>query len=302
MRWTHILATVPDVTQAHSHSHGSGPDHLTADLADLLDLDAAVLGGYLDDLVGWASSLAPDGVRRVVDLGAGTGVGTVALARRFGSAEVVAVDRSAEMLHRTLAAAEVAGVAGRVRAVPADLDDAWPPVGTPDVVWASSSLHEVAEPDRLLRGILAGLRPGGLLVVVEMDALPQVLPAAVGAGLGERCGAALAEAGWNAHPDWEPHLQRAGFEVVEQRTVALGSSADPSTTAAYARAWLRHVRRGLDGRLAAGDLAALDVLLADTGPDAVLAPSRVAVRGSRTAWAARRPAPDPDPSRSGGTR
>jgi ubiquinone/menaquinone biosynthesis C-methylase UbiE len=295
------VATVRCVTQTHSHHH-HGSVHSTEDLAGLLDLDAAVLGAYLDTLVGWAASLAPDGVRRVVDVGAGTGAGTVALARRFDSAEVVAVDRSAEMLHRTLAAAEVAAVAGRVRAVPADLDDAWPPVGAADVVWASSSLHEVADPDRLLREVLAALHPGGLLVVVEMDALPQVLPAQVGAGLGERCGTALAEAGWNAHPDWRPHLERAGFEVVDRRTVALESSADPATTAAYARAWLRHVRRGLDGRLGADDLAALDALLSDTGPDAVLDPSRVAVRGGRTAWAARRPAPRPDPSPSGGTR
>jgi SAM-dependent methyltransferase len=270
------------------HDHGSAHD--TEELAELLDLDAAVLGGYLDELVGWTTSLPPADVRTVVDLGAGTGVGTVALARRFDDAEVIAVDRSEPMLQRTIAAAEVAGVAGRVRAVAADLDDTWPPsVGSADLVWASSSLHEVADPDRLLRDVLTALRPGGRLVVVEMDALPEVLPGGVGAGLGDRCQAALAQAGWNAYPDWRPHLERAGFEVVEQRSVALRSTADPSTTAAYARAWLRHVRRGLDGRLGADDLAALDGLLADSGPNAVLDGSRVAVRGSRTAWAARRP-------------
>jgi SAM-dependent methyltransferase len=216
-------------------------------------------------------------------------VGTLALARRFPSAEVVAVDRAAAMLHRTLAAARDAGLTGRVREVPVDLDEAWPSeVDGVDVVWASSSLHEVADPDRLLRDVLDALHPGGLLVVVEIDGLPQVLPDDVGAGLGWRCTAALIDAGWNAHPDWRPHLERAGFEAVEQRTVVSESSADPSTTARYARAWLGHVRRALDGRLGADDLATLDRLLADTGPDAVL-DRPDSVRGSRTAWAARRP-------------
>jgi ubiquinone/menaquinone biosynthesis C-methylase UbiE len=268
------------------HSH----DSLTADHdhSELLDLDARVLGGYLHELVGWTAALAPSDVRTVVDLGAGTGVGSLALARRFPTADVLAVDRTPAMLHRTLSTASDSG-AGNVRAVEADLDEAWPSdVEAVDVVWASSSLHEVADPDRLLRDVLAALRPGGLLVVVEIDGLPQVLPDDVGAGLGSRCTAALIDAGWNAHPDWRPRLERAGFEGVEQRTVVNESSADPSTTARYARVWLGHVRRALDGRLGADDLATLDRLLADTGPDAVL-DRPDSVRGSRTAWASRRP-------------
>jgi ubiquinone/menaquinone biosynthesis C-methylase UbiE len=264
--------------------------HSDHDHAELLDLDARVLGGYLDELVAWTAALAPPDVRTVVDLGAGTGVGTLALARRFPSADVVAVDRTPAMLHRTQAAADRAGTA-HVRAVQADLDEVWPvEIGEVDVVWASSSLHEVADPDRLLRDVLAAMRPGGLLVVVEIDGLPQVLPDDVGSGLGSRCTAALIDAGWNAHPDWRPHLERAGFEGVEQRTVLAESSADASTTARYARVWLRHVRRALDDRLGADDLATLDRLLADTGPDAVLDRAG-SVRGSRTAWAARRPDP-----------
>jgi len=262
----------------HPHSHPPGGDH-----ADLLDLDAQVLGGYLEELVGWTAGLAPAEVRTVVDVGAGTGVGAVALARRFDAAEVVALDRSELMLQRTLAAAAGAGVADRVRAEPADLDTEWPSsVDRADVVWASSSLHEVADPERLLSDVLAALLPGGLLVVVEIDGLPRVLPDDVGAGLGERCTVALLEAGWNHHPDWAPLLQRAGFEQVDRRTVVSGSSADPAATSRFARAWLRRMRRGLDGRLPADDLALLDSILVDPASDFV-------VRGCRTAWAARRP-------------
>jgi ubiquinone/menaquinone biosynthesis C-methylase UbiE len=288
-----LRASVGSVTATHTHHPGD--DH-----AALLDLDALVLGGYLDELVGWTAALAPAEVRTVVDVGAGTGVGTIALARRFGGAEVVAVDRSAEMLHRAAVAASSAGLAGRVRTVPADLDEGWPSsVERADVVWASSSLHEVADPDRLLRDILAALPPDGLLVVVEIDGLPQVLPEDVADGLGERSTAALLDAGWNSHPDWRAHLERAGLEVVDQRTVVSGSSADAATTSRFARAWLGRMRGALERRLPGDDLAVLDRLLADTGPGAVLDRPDLPVRGSRTAWAARRPLLDHE---SGGSR
>jgi ubiquinone/menaquinone biosynthesis C-methylase UbiE len=66
-------------------------------------------------------------------------------------------------------------------------------------VWAASSLHEVADPDRVLSNVYAALHAGGLLVVVEMDDLPRFLPDDVGLGrpgLEARCHAALAQAGW----------------------------------------------------------------------------------------------------------
>jgi ubiquinone/menaquinone biosynthesis C-methylase UbiE len=290
-----MASLVPVASSAHlhpGHQHPGlhAPHHPAADdLAELLDLDAQVLGRYLGEVVEWAASHAPGRPRRIVDLGAGTGVGSLALARRFDAAEVVAVDRSAAMLERVRAAAQQQGLAGRLRTVQADLDRAWPPgVGMADVVWASSSLHEVADPDDVLRETVAALTPRGLLVVVEMDSLPRFLPDAVAPGLEDRCADVLARAGWNAHPDWRPHLRRAGLEVVAEAGFPVEAAAEAPTTERYARAWLRRVRAACDGRLAADDLRALDALLADSGPDAVLARPDLVVRGSRTAWAARR--------------
>jgi hypothetical protein len=57
--------------------------------------------------------------------------------------------------------AEATGVAGRVRIVQADLDADWPDLGTPDLVWASASMHHMADPDRTLRKVTTSSRPAG---------------------------------------------------------------------------------------------------------------------------------------------
>jgi hypothetical protein len=146
----------------------------------------------------------------------------------------------------------------------------------------------------VLRDAAAALTPGGLLVVVEMDSLPRFLPDDVAPGLEARCAEVLAQAGWNAHPDWRPHLRRAGLEVVAEASFPVETTAAPPSTERYARAWLRRVRAACDGRLPADDLGVLDGLLADTGPAAVLARRDLVVRGGRTAWAARPQQPRAD--------
>lgn len=277
----------PSLEHAHGHPHGEG-------LARLLDLDAAMSGASWEDVTTWATQDGVGSPERIVDLGAGTGVGALTLARRFPAAEVVAVDRSPAMLDRLRAAARDQGLAGRVSAVHADLDAAWPAVGAADLVWASSFLHEVADPGALLGNARAGLRPGGLLVVVEMDGLPRFLPDDLGIGrpgLEPRCHQALADAGWNAHPDWRPLLERTGFEVHGPHTVSTTAPQEQSATARYAQAWLSHMRPALQDRLAADDLAVLDQLLTPDHPGALLHRQDLTFRASRTVWAARRPGP-----------
>jgi SAM-dependent methyltransferase len=273
------------------HGDGQPHDH-EASLAELLDLDAEILGSYLDEVTEWVGQHAPDTPRTVIDLGAGTGTGGLALARRFRAADVVAIDRSALMLERVRAAARAQGLADRLRVVQADLDVAWPQVEAADVVWAASSLHEVADPDRVLRDVYTALNPGGLLVVIEMDTLPRFLPADVGLGrpgLESRCHEALAKANWNSHPDWRPHLEQAGFELAAQRSFSIEASPAPKCTGHYADAYLRRIRSALDGTLAAEDLNTLDHLLAADNPGSLLRRRDLTLRGSRTAWAAQRP-------------
>lgn len=280
----------------HHHGGGAGHRHTEVDetgLAELLDLDGEVLRAYLDDVVTWVAAATGPEVRRVVDLGAGTGTGTLALARRFPGAEVVAVDASASMLDRVVGAAAEAGLADRVRTVDADLDAGWPGLGDLDLAWAALSLHHVADPDRLLADVHDALRPGGLLAVTEMTTPTRFLPDDLGLGrpgLEVRCHAALdaQPAPFDRYPNWDVALERAGFASVERRAFALSPPRSDPATGRYARSFLARVRPRLVDDLAADDLATLDRLLDDNSPEGLLHRRDLRVQGIRTGWLARR--------------
>lgn len=254
-----------------AHQHGQ---------ADILDLDADVLAEQIAAIV--ASLPVETSPERIVDLGAGTGAGTFALLDRFPDAQVAAVDASPEHLHRLRDKAHAAGFAARVWTVEADLDTNWPDLGRPDLVWASASLHHLADPDRTLRQVHDALVPGGVLAVVELAGFPRFLPEGELADLEDRAHAASERrhAGHLPHrgADWGPKLTAAGFTGLRESTinVRIGQS---SAVASYARAGLSRLRGNVTGILPADDLATLDRAL--DRDDLVL-------RTERTIWIASR--------------
>ena len=285
---------------SHQHQHGQHDSAAETDaaMAEILDLDAEVMHCYMSEVTDWIHQLAADPPpRRILDLGSGTGTGAFALLERFDQADVIALDLSPEMLHRLSSKARVLGVADRIRTVQADLGAAWPALDAVDLVWASSSLHHMADPDRVLAGVFAALRPGGLLVVAEIVAFPRFLPDDLGLGrpgLEARCHAVLAERQAAEMPhlgsDWGPRLTRAGFTIEAERPFVIHlASPLPAASGRYAQASLRRIRSGLDGRMSTDDLAALDILIDSHGPHGVLQRDDLTVRAARTVWAARRP-------------
>jgi SAM-dependent methyltransferase len=285
-------------THQHGHHHQDHAAETDADMAELLDLDAEVTHSHLADVTAWIRELAADPPPgRILDLGSGTGTGAFALLERFDQAEVIALDVSAEMLQRLSGRARVLGVADRIRTVQADLDTAWPAVDAVDLVWASRSLHHLADPDRVLAEVFATLRPGGLLVVAEIASFPRFLPDDLGLGrpgLEARCHALLAERQAAELPhlgsDWGPRLSRAGFAIEAERPFVIDLSAPlPAATGRYAQASLRRIRSAVDGRMSADDLAVLDTLIDSDGPAGVLHRADLTVRNTRTIWAARHP-------------
>lgn len=298
MTRTNPRTTHPGHHEAHSQqeAHSQYEAHSEADRqAEILDLDAAVIDEHTAAIAGWLPLRTPP--IRIVDIGCGTGAGTFALLDRFPEAHVTAVDASAGHLRRLREKACARGLDGRVHAVQADLDRAaWPDLGTPDLVWASASMHHMAHPDHVLRNIRELLAHQGLFAVVELAAFPRFLPEDAPEdrpGLEERCHQASdrLHAAHVPHrgADWGPMLTRAGFTVEGERTIAVtieGSANEAVGT--YALSSLRRLRHSVAGALAPEDLSAFDRLLDTDSPHCVLRRDDLAVRTERTVWAARR--------------
>ncbi|MEU3949680.1 methyltransferase [Streptomyces sp. NPDC029526] len=279
----------------HRHQDGTHHRHGADDQAELLDLEAEVLAGHLADVTGGLPLATSP--RRILDLGCGTGAGTFALLDRFPDARVTAVDASAVHLGRLTEKARVRGLEGRVRTVRVDLDAPdWPDLGTPDLVWASASMHHLADPGRVLRTVHDLLAPDGLFAVVELADFPRFLPADAPRerpGLEDRCHAVRApfhaEHAPHRGADWGRLLADAGFAPAGTRTVTVRvDGAGNSSVGAYALSSLRRLRQGVDALLDPEDVAALDRLLDTDGPHSVLRRDDLAVRTERTVWTARR--------------
>nr|BFE72490.1 hypothetical protein GCM10020092_057910 [Actinoplanes digitatis] len=176
----------------------------------------------------------------------------------------------------------------------ADLDEGWPDVAGVDLVWASASMHHVADPDRVLADVFAAIRPGGLLAVAEVASHPRFLPDSFGGGVEARVHAALAarQAAEMPHrgEDWGPRLRKAGFAVESARHVTIDLTAPlPSATGRYARAVLARMRSGLHDEISAADHATLQTLLDGDGPENLLRRDNLTVHAERSAWLCRRP-------------
>ncbi|MFD8570164.1 class I SAM-dependent methyltransferase [Streptomyces sp. NPDC059639] len=282
----------PHHGDSHGHHHA---EHDDAGQAEILDLDAEVLAEHIASITAWLPLKGAP--RHIVDLGSGTGAGTFALLDRFPEAHVTAVDTSAGHLQLLREKACARGVQDRVSTVQADLDaDRWPDLGTPDLVWASASMHHMAHPDRALAAVHELLALGGLFAVVELDGFPRFLPADAPEnrpGLEERAHAATdsfhAEHVPHRGADWGPMLAAAGFTVEDERTVTVDIEGDRSEAIGrYAYGSLRRIRDTAAPALSPEDLTALDELLDADSPHSITRRDDLAVRTERTVWAARR--------------
>jgi SAM-dependent methyltransferase len=100
------------------------------------------------------------------DIGAGSGYFSIPLAERLDSARVLAVDIQPEMLRRVARRAEEAGLEN-IELIQGSVDDPKLPAGQVDVVFLVDAYHEFSHPREMMQGIVAGLRHGGRVVLVE---------------------------------------------------------------------------------------------------------------------------------------
>ena len=103
----------------------------------------------------------------VVDLGSGVGYFTLKLSPIVGAkGTVVASDIREEALAFLWIRTVLKG-ASNVRVTRADVDDPRIPVAPVDAVLILNTYHELEHPDRILAIVLAHMKPGGRLVVVD---------------------------------------------------------------------------------------------------------------------------------------
>jgi SAM-dependent methyltransferase len=283
----------------HHHHHGTSEED-TAVLIEHLDLDAEVFSSYLSSVTSLVRDQAGDRpVRRILDLGCGTGNGALKLAGVFTDAEIIAVDSSPAMLARLQAKARDRGLDHRVRTIESDLDADWPPVGgAVDLIWMSMALHHLADPKQSLAKMFTLISPGGLLALAELTEPLRFLPDDLGfgqPGLEARCLDAQSEHAVAEMPylgaDWGPLVAEAGFKVVLERPFDLRLSSPLSPAAArYALESLRRSRSRAEAALSSEDLSSLDALTSDDGPHSILRRSDLQIRGIRTVWIASRTA------------
>lgn len=299
--------TTPDEHEhrhGHAHAHHdprTAPgDHDWGAIVDQVELDGEIMAPTLDAAIErLRREVGTAPVTRIVDVGSGPGVATVALALAFPEARVHAVDGSAPLLERAAARAHRTGVGERVTTAVTDLEGGLDAGGPVDVVWVSMVLHHLVDPGPTLAAVHAALRPGGLFAVVEFGPATRVLPEVLDVGppgFTARYEAALRAAVADHLPpgvfdlDWSARLAEAGFAPVD---TAVLTTHHPAPLDATARRWVHQGLVRSQGmarhRLDADDLAALAVLADPDDRRGVLHRDDVEVRVARTLVLARRP-------------
>ena len=103
----------------------------------------------------------------VADVGAGSGYMTVRMAERVGAAgHVYATDIQPQMITLLQKRLTEEGI-GNVTPVLGLVDDPKLPENAIDLILLVDVYHEFSEPQKMLRGMRAALKPGGRLVLLE---------------------------------------------------------------------------------------------------------------------------------------
>jgi SAM-dependent methyltransferase len=292
-----------DDEHPHQHSHPdmrSNAVHThVADSAslDLLDLDGEVLADYWSSALSWVhAAVGRRSATTLLDLGAGTGTGSIGLARRFQDADIFAVDLSGASLHRLMGKARRIGFADRVHTIEADLDSGLPDVPRLDLTWASMSMHHLADPDRVLREVHDVTRPDGMIALAEFAEPLRFLSSDERSpeyGFEARAMSSLQVANTEKLPtlgtDWARRLQAACWNVVDEKEFVI--DLDPPThrnAGQYAYEWFSRLSAGVAGRLDSDDQVLLNSLLDADNEMSLRQRTDLHIRGVRTVILAQR--------------
>ena len=274
------------------HAHpGDHWDDLPEAFAKHLEVESRLAAPIRNSIIEQVAQVLPSAPSLIIDVGSGTGADTIALAERFLTARVHALDVSAELLEHVRSNARRAGVTDRVTCHTADLNTDWPEdSGGVDVVWASLSMHHLEDPEATLRRALQALRPGGVLVMTELTGQSSYLPTDLGTGV-EGLADSIAQALPNHYvrdaSHWSRALDQAGFNNIVRVEYEFEASSTTPDGVTYLEQRLGSLRERLVGLVSDGDRTAIDVVVEALSEGS----SQVGLASPRSVWIARRPAP-----------
>ncbi|MFE9611039.1 class I SAM-dependent methyltransferase [Streptomyces sp. NPDC006012] len=293
----------------HGHQHGHGHEQRGTDIdwaqmATLLETQAELTEPVYRQAMTWlAEEAAEPGL--IVDAGSGPGVVSCLFAEAFPRARVLAVDGTEPLLERARARAARQGVADRFGTLAGELPMVLDELPYPaDLLWASRSLHHLADQRAALTAFAARLAPGGLLALLEGGLPSRFLPRDIGIGRPglearldvvqeERFTQMRAELPGSVaeREDWPALLASAGLRHTRTRSFLLDLPAPASDRArAHAAATLGRLRDLVADGLDADDRATLGRLLDPADPASVHRRPDVFLLGAYTVYTAVRPA------------
>jgi ubiquinone/menaquinone biosynthesis C-methylase UbiE len=103
----------------------------------------------------------------ILDVGAGSGYFSLAIAEKLTTRKVICLDLSEEMLQRLERKAEKEGLKDRIQIVKGDASSIKIEDESVDLVVSNGVVHELPEPEAVLREMIRVLKPGGWVIITD---------------------------------------------------------------------------------------------------------------------------------------
>ncbi|MBE7417597.1 MAG: methyltransferase domain-containing protein [Ideonella sp.] len=165
-----MMASLPQVAQAYQRGQGVRFADFSAELP--LALEAMNRSVYENRLVSHWLPAVPEALARLqrggraIDVGCGTGVVPITLAKAFASATIAGLDFDMRSLEIARSHARAAGVDGRIEFIHAGVE-ALPGEPGWDLITSFDVVHDLPDPLVALRRIRGALADGGTYLMVE---------------------------------------------------------------------------------------------------------------------------------------
>lgn len=165
-----MMASLPEVTQAFERGQGMPFADFGAEMPLALEAmnrsvyENRLVRDWLPAVPGVVDRLQRGG--RAVDVGCGTGVVPVTLAKSFGDASIAGIDLDARSIELARARAREAGVDTRVQFIEAPVE-ALPAQPGWDLITSFDVVHDLPDPLAALQRIRSALADGGTYLMVE---------------------------------------------------------------------------------------------------------------------------------------